>query len=62
MGGGGGGGWGGSLNLLKPKPHPLVLQCFKTFGPHDRFSTHHWINTGNKQITDNTYDESEIKT
>ena len=24
--------------------------------------THQWINTGNKQITDKTYDESEVRT
>lgn len=46
--------WGGGLNML--------LQWFKTFGLHGGFIIQKRIIKGNKQTTDKTYDDSEMKT
>ena len=40
----------------------LLLQWFKTYGPHEGFLTHQLINKGNKQIMSKAYDESEMRT
>ena len=56
-------GWGrgGKHVLLDSNPRPFLLQWFETFCSHEAFLTHQSINTGNKQIADNTF-ESEMKT
>ena len=56
------GGGGFKRVLLDPNPRPQILPRFKTFGPHEGFLTHQWINIGYKQITNMAYDESEMRT
>ena len=57
--------WGG-LNRFDGYPSSpsasVVAQNIQLFGPHDGFLTHRWIITGNKQIADKYYDETEMRT
>ena len=43
------------------KPSLFALQWFETFGLQEGFLIHKRINTGSKQITIKTYDESVMK-
>ena len=54
--------WGIKHALLDPNPRPWLLQWFETFGPHEGFLTHQRINERYKQITNKTYNESEMRT
>ena len=57
-------GEGGGLKhvLLDSNPHTSLQRWFETFVPHEGFLTHQRINTGNKQITNKTYVQSELRT